>query len=161
MDEDSKVVLLKIMHTAIIVHSPEPIFVENVPNAENGVNGAPNSNDNLFKKNVAENVQLWHKHLRNMFGVVEREIKESRKRPNRLNPTPVICRTLVQMAAKLCSVVGIHLIFCGILSISHWNLAIYCPVYVFSRYFGTKVYGTVAVTSSNRKNVAKQCIWNE
>lgn len=99
------------MHIAIVVHSPEPIFAENVPHAENGVNGVPNSNDSLFKQNFAENVQLWHKHLRNMFSVVEREIKESRKRSNRLNPAPVICRTFVQMAAKLCSVVGIQFNF--------------------------------------------------
>lgn len=105
MDEDTKVVLLKIMHIAIAVHSPETVTTDESGTAE--VNEASHQNDDLFKTNVAENAQLWHKHLRNMFGIVEREIRESRKRPTRYSTIPSICHTFVQVAAKLCSVVCI------------------------------------------------------
>lgn len=101
MDDDSKVVLLKIMHIAIVIHSPEPKIVDETYDVPTTVN------DELFKKSIAENVQLWHKHLRNMFGVIEREIKDLRKRSTRMNPNPAICHTFVQVAAKLCSVVCI------------------------------------------------------
>lgn len=99
MDADFKVNLLKIMHISIVVHSPEP------NSFESSLNEVSNQSDDLFKSNVAEDVQLWHKHLRNMLSIVEREIMESRKRAARSNPIPTICPIFVEMAAKLCSVV--------------------------------------------------------
>lgn len=101
MDTDSKVILMKIMHISIVVHSPEP-FASDV---NRRISGASRQSNDLFQKDIAEDVGLWNKHLRNMMSVVEREIAESRKRSNRLNPTPTICPIFVRMAAKLCSVV--------------------------------------------------------
>ncbi|XP_055323121.1 serine/threonine-protein kinase ATM isoform X2 [Sitodiplosis mosellana] len=99
MDPDFKVNLLKIMHISIVVHSPEP------NSFESSLNEMSDQSDDLFKSNVAEDAQLWHKHLRNMLSIVEREITESRKRSHRLNPIPKICPIFVEMSAKLCSVV--------------------------------------------------------
>lgn len=99
---DSNVVLLKIMHIAIVFHSPEPISGGESCEVGNSVN----TNDVLLKRNVAENEQLWHKILRKMFHVIEREITECRK-SKRLNLTPAISPTFVRVAAKLCSVVCI------------------------------------------------------
>lgn len=100
MDADFKVNLLKVMHISIVVHSPEPNSFERSSNEVSG------QSDDLFKSNVAEEAQLWHKHLRNMLSIVEREITEQRKRSLRSNPIPSICPIFVQMAAKLCSVVS-------------------------------------------------------
>lgn len=100
MDADFKVNLLKVMHISIVVHSPEP------NSFERSLNEVSDQCDDLFKSNVAEDTQLWHKHLRNMLSIVEREIMESRKRGLRSNSTPSICSIFVQMAAKLCSVVS-------------------------------------------------------
>lgn len=105
MDGDSKRNLIKIMHISIIIHSPEPI----------GQNGRllMNINNDLFQKNLADDADLWNKHLRNMLkNVVEREIIESRKRINRLNATPSICPIFVRMAAKLSSMVCMKHISC-------------------------------------------------
>lgn len=101
MDADFKVSLLKIMHLSIVVHSPEPNSLE----LGGSINEASGQIGDLFKTNIADNLQLWHKHLRNMLSIVEREIMESRKRSIRSNPTPTICPIFIQMAAKLCSVV--------------------------------------------------------
>lgn len=102
MDVDSKVVLFKIMHIAIVVHHPEPIIID-APCSNGEIS---NEINDLFKQHIAHDIQLWHKHLRNMLSVIEREIADSRKRSTRLNPTPVICPIFVRMAAKLCSVVS-------------------------------------------------------
>lgn len=101
MDTDSKVMLMKIMHISIIVHSPEPI------SADIGLdnNGTSDRTNNLFRNNLTDDALLWNKHLRNMLSVIEREITDSRKRSNRLNPTLMLCPIFVRMAAKLCSVV--------------------------------------------------------
>lgn len=103
MDADSKVILFKIMHISIVVHHPQPI----------GIDGGSCANEEIldetsdfFQPHISDDTQLWHKHLRNMHSIVEREIGDSRKRCVRVNPTPVvICPIFVRMAAKLCSVV--------------------------------------------------------
>lgn len=117
MDTDSKVILFKIMHIAIVVHYPEPICID-APCSNGEI--ADDTSD-LFKQQIAHDIQLWHKHLRNMLSVIEREIVDSRKRSTRLNHTPVICPIFVQMAAKLCSVVSMHSFFHIILFASYWN----------------------------------------
>lgn len=90
------------MHIAIVVHYPEPVNTD-----EPCSNGEilDDTNDDLFKQHMADDIQLWHKHLRNMQSIIEREVTDSRKRNVRLNPVPVICHIFVRMAAKLCSVV--------------------------------------------------------
>lgn len=109
MDADSKTNLFKIIHISIIVHSPERISGQ----YGSTVNGTSQPVDDLFKQNVAEDLQLWYKHLRNMLSIVEREIIESRKRSLRSNVTPIICPIFVRMAAKLCSVVCVCCILIG------------------------------------------------
>ncbi|XP_031619505.1 serine/threonine-protein kinase ATM [Contarinia nasturtii] len=101
MDADFKVNLMKIMHVSIVVHSPEPnsMVIDRCQYATS------NQIDDLFQINVAEDMQVWHKHLRNMISIVEREITESRKRSMRSKEPPTISHVFVRMAAKLCSVV--------------------------------------------------------
>lgn len=140
MDPDFKVNLLKIMHISIVVHSPEP------NSFDSSLNELSNQCDDLFKSNVAEDVHLWHKHLRNMVSIVEREITESRKRALRSNPTPTICPIFVQMAAKLCSVVSTLLQFFNEFEFN-LNENSVC------RYFGKRTFGTVATMSNNRNDV--------
>lgn len=108
MDANSKVILLKIMHISIIVHSPEPVSGGDV---ESVVVASSQQNDNLFSKSIAGDAMVWHKHLRNMFSMIEREIVDQRKRSNRLNPTPVICPIFLRTAAKLCSIVSVIFVF--------------------------------------------------
>lgn len=103
MDADSKVILFKIMHIAIVVHYPEPVSIDE-PRSSGEI--LDETNDDVFKQQFAADIQLWHKHLRNMQSLIERDIVDSRKRTIRLNPAPVICPIFVRMAAKLCSVVG-------------------------------------------------------
>lgn len=110
MDADCKVILFKIMHIAIVVHYPEPVSVDE-PHSNGEI--LDDTNDDLFKKSMADDVQLWHKHLRNMLSLVEREIVDARKRNLRLNPVPVVCPIFVRMAAKLCSVVGTFAFSCS------------------------------------------------
>lgn len=107
MDADFKINLMKIMHVSVLVHSPEP----NSTDFRSSMDRVSEQADDLFGKNIAEDVQLWHKHLRNMLSIIEREIAEARKRSMRSNPTPVICHIFVRMAAKLCYVVCIHYLF--------------------------------------------------
>lgn len=105
MDTDSKVILFKIMHISVVVHHPEPKIIDE----PRSIGEILDETSDLFKQNIADDIQLWHKHLRNMLSVIEREIIDSRKRNLRLNPNPVICPIFVRMAAKLCSVVCIML----------------------------------------------------
>lgn len=141
MDADFKVNLLKVMHISIVVHSPEP------NSFERSSNDVSDQSDDLFKSNVAEDAKLWHKHLRNMLSIVEREITDQRKRSLRSNPIPNICPIFVQMAAKLCSVVSTLMSF--FLCIIEFIL----NEHLISRYIGKKRFGTAPTTSNNR-NVA-------
>lgn len=95
-------ILMKIMHISIVVHSPEPI----VKDGNQRISGTSRQSNDLFQKNIAEDVDKWNKHLRNMLSIVEREILELRKpHRQRSNPSPTICPIFVRTAAKLCSVV--------------------------------------------------------
>lgn len=98
MDADSKEILFQLCHVSMVIHSPQ--------NTQSGVN--PSERTDLFAVNNAYDANVWNKHLRSMFSIVEREINETRKQLSRLNSTPSICDKLVQMAAKLCSMVCIN-----------------------------------------------------
>lgn len=98
LDDDVKEAIFKIFHVSIVIHSPQI--------DQTTVNY--NRSNDLFAENVAHNVNQWHKQLQNMFGVVEREINGARKQSKRHSPKLSICDKMVQMAAKLCSVVGIQ-----------------------------------------------------
>lgn len=100
LEDDVKEVIIKIFHLSIVIHLPQ-IDQQTTVNYNR-------SNDDLFADNIAHNVNQWHKQLQNMFGVIEREINGARKQSKRFSPNLTICDKLVQMAAKLCSVVGIH-----------------------------------------------------
>lgn len=121
LDDDVKEVMFKIFHVSIVIHSPQ--------NDEATVNYKESKD--LFADNIAHDINQWHKLLQNMFGVVEREINGARKQSKRLSPKSTICNEFVQMAAKLCSVVGIQYS----VSKSHNSFI------VFYRYTGTKVSG--------------------
>lgn len=95
MDDDTKEALFKMFHVAIVVHTPQT----------NHSSVVYNQNDDLFAVNIANDTNLWHKHLRSIFSVVEREINGARKQ--RSNTRPTVCNKLAQMAAKLCAVVCI------------------------------------------------------
>lgn len=98
LDVDAKEVIFKIFHLSIVIHSPQIGQATTVH--------YNNRNNDLFADNVVHDVNRWHKQLQNMFGVVEREINGARKQSKRFSPKLTICNELVQMAAKLCSVVG-------------------------------------------------------
>lgn len=95
MEPGTKEILFKVLHTSIIIHSPQTDKSQ----------VEYNNGDALFEVNVANDKNLWHKHLRTMFTIVDREIKNARKQSSRLNQKLEICDKFVQMAAKLCSVV--------------------------------------------------------
>lgn len=144
MDPDSKVILFKIMHISIVVHYPEPIGFDDVLSCSNGE--TLDESIDLFKQNISNDVQLWHKHLRNMLSIIEREIADSRKRCVRLNPTPVICPIFIRMAAKLSSVVCIQ--FISIFFLAKLNLCL-CISIKSSLFREIKVFWKDDVWNSN------------
>lgn len=99
LDDDVKEVMFKIFHLSIVIHLPQTDQTTVTYNR---------SNDDLFADNVVHDVNRWHKQLQNMFGVIEREISGARKQSKRFSPKLTICDELVQVAAKLCSVVSFH-----------------------------------------------------
>lgn len=103
MDEELKLNLFKIMHISIVVHSPEPLT--DVQGCL--LIGESGQNDDLFRKTIAEDTQVWYKLLKLMLKITEREMLESRKSSMGEVQVPVIRQTFVRMAAKLCSVVCI------------------------------------------------------
>lgn len=99
MNADAKLILFKILHISIVIHSPQ---ASNVSFDEPTCEGLTN----VLKISIADDIELWKKQLRNMFNlIVDREITESRKTLNRSNSSPTICSQFVRMAAKLCAVV--------------------------------------------------------
>lgn len=101
MYEDAKIILFKIFHISIAIHYPQTHTEE----SDQFLAIEDGSTGNILKINYAYNVQLWHKHLRNMLFIVEREIKELNKQSTRSQPNTSICSIFIRMAAKLCSVV--------------------------------------------------------
>lgn len=53
----------------------------------------------------AVNRDVWYKHLRNMFHLVQSDIKQMHSQQNRLQNNPTICLHFVEMGATLCSIV--------------------------------------------------------
>lgn len=122
MDAEAKVILMKIMHISVIIHSPVTL----TPDYNRYMSEESDRTNYLFQRNITDNFGQWMKHLRNMMCIVEREIVDSRKRTNRSNLTPTICPIFVRMAAKLCSVVCI-------LSLQKKNFRKYSPILFYKR----------------------------
>lgn len=82
--------MFKLFHIALVAHhpdTPEP----------NGVQPLPNTSD--------EQVKLWHRHITDIYSIIEKEVKLLNKQLSRGLTNPTICNVFVQMAARECAIV--------------------------------------------------------
>lgn len=98
MDDVTKLALFKIFHLSIVIHYPGAHIDETH-------SFSINTESNVPAMNYAHDIQLWHKHLRQMHHIVESEIKESGNNYGRTQTVPKYCDTFISMAAALCGVV--------------------------------------------------------
>lgn len=90
MDAIQKVVLFRLMHLSLIAQHPDgPVFNE----------------IQLGKMSEDQRIN-WFTHIRNMFHIVEKEIKGADRQLGRDPKNMVICRVFVQMAARACAAVS-------------------------------------------------------
>lgn len=83
----TQVVLYKLLELAVVVHCP-----------------AANSTKVSIKTTFAANDELWHKHLRKMFFVVQTEIQQASAVKHKFDS--FLCEHLVSFGATLASVVS-------------------------------------------------------
>lgn len=97
LDDATKLVLFKVFHLSIVSHFPR-LHAD----ASHTFNADRLSDVPVI--NYIQDIQIWHKQLRNMFSIVENEIKESDRSYGR-HAAPNLSQTFVGFAATLCSVV--------------------------------------------------------
>lgn len=118
MENDSKLILFKILHISIVIHSPQENYeTESISN---------NEYDNMLRVYIADDSELWSKNLRCMLSIIEREIDGLRKQSNRLNSNTNVCEVFTRMAAKLCTGVCTEHSFslCNIVFDVKWNILV-------------------------------------
>lgn len=93
MDIECKTELFKLLHLSLVIYDPDP-------HSTSVIRGR--TPDHLSE----DRLKVWHQYLRNIFGIVDSEIKGLNKHTNRAQTT--ICPIFVRMAARGCAVVSYY-----------------------------------------------------